>query len=32
MSVDSSLIGTTATAPLAPRVTWPAQMWTFARA
>jgi peptide/nickel transport system permease protein len=32
MSVDSSLIGTTATASLAPRVTWPAQMWTFARA
>jgi peptide/nickel transport system permease protein len=32
MSVDSSLIGTTATAPLAPRLSWPEQMWTFARA
>jgi peptide/nickel transport system permease protein len=32
MSVDSSLIGATATAPLAPRLTWPEQVWTFARA
>jgi peptide/nickel transport system permease protein len=32
MSVDSSLIGTTATAPLAPQLTWPEQVWTFARA
>jgi peptide/nickel transport system permease protein len=32
MSVDSSLIGPTATAPLAPRLTWPEQVWTFARA
>lgn len=32
MSVDSSLIGTSATAPLAPRLTWPEQVGTFARA
>jgi peptide/nickel transport system permease protein len=29
MSVDSSLIGTAATAPLAPRLTWPEQISTF---
>jgi len=32
MSVDSTIIGTTATAPLAPRLTWPEQVWTFTRA
>ena len=31
MSVDSSLIGATATAPLAPRLTWPEQVLTFVR-
>jgi peptide/nickel transport system permease protein len=29
MAVDSSLIGTTATAPLTPRLTWPEQVSTF---
>ena len=32
MAVDSSLIGTTATAPLAPRLTWPEQVSSFIRA
>ena len=32
MAVDSSLIGTTATAPLAPRLTWPEQVSSFVRA
>src|SRR5512144_2444863 len=32
MAVDSTLIGTTATAPLAPRLTWPEQVTGFIRA
>ena len=32
MAVDSSLIGTTATAPLAPRLTWPEHVSGFVRA
>ena len=32
MAVDSSLIGTTATAPLAARLTWPEQVSSFVRA
>ncbi|HJR05524.1 MAG TPA: glutathione ABC transporter permease, partial [Methylomirabilota bacterium] len=31
MAVDSSLLGT-ATAPLAPRLTWAERVWTFSRA